>query len=282
VTFEDAFDSDGDCIANAEDQANERLFNIGRSVFFPTFRRIEGGFTISPSRSRASSSALVRQNRARGDLEEALVTLSRNLTNELHVFVSAISTVDIVTLLLRKYADLSEESNSLQAETSQDIIQRIKSLTPQGGETEQLETATAVLDEIRSHIEKMEMDRQAIMAPLGEVRELVERLFEHTGITFGPRMSFGDAANAVNSDSLSAGEKQMLSFVCYNAFYRDSIIFIDEPELSLHADWQRQLFPILERQQSSNQFIVATHSPFIYGKYPDKECELASDRGDGG
>ena len=55
----------------------------------------------------------------------------------------------------------------------------------------------------------------------------------------------------------------------------DSVIFIDEPELSLHADWQRQLFPILARQQSSNQFIVATHSPFIYSKYPDKEIELA-------
>jgi predicted ATP-dependent endonuclease of OLD family len=95
-------------------------------------------------------------------------------------------------------------------------------------------------------------------------------------------MSFGDAATAVNSESLSAGEKHMLSFVCYNAFYRDSIIFIDEPELSLHADWQRQLFSILGRQQSSNQFIVATHSPFIYSKYPDKELELVSDRGDAG
>jgi predicted ATPase len=25
------------------------------------------------------------------------------------------------------------------------------------------------------------------------------------------------------------------------------------------------------KQQSSNQFIVATHSPFIYSKYEDKE-----------
>jgi predicted ATP-binding protein involved in virulence len=215
-------------------------------------------------------------------LEEALVSLSRTLTNEPHAFVSAISTTDIVTLLLRKYADLSEESNRLQATTSQQIIQMIQALKPYGGETERLQTATDIIEDIRSRIETMEAERKSIMSPLTEVRELVQRLFKHTGIEFGSRMSFGDAANAVDSDLLSAGEKQMLSFVCYNAFYKDSIIFIDEPELSLHADWQRQLFTILQRQQSSNQFIVATHSPFIYSKYPDREVEIVADRGDSG
>jgi predicted ATP-binding protein involved in virulence len=280
VVFEDVVDEDGDVTENAESQANLRLIAFGRSVFFPTFRRIEGGFTIN--RRRTTSLLLSRQARARSDLEEALVSLSRTLTNEPHAFVSAISTTDIVTLLLRKYADLSEESNRLQATTSQQIIQMIQALKPYGGETERLQTATDIIEDIRSRIETMEAERKSIMSPLTEVRELVQRLFKHTGIEFGSRMSFGDAANAVDSDLLSAGEKQMLSFVCYNAFYKDSIIFIDEPELSLHADWQRQLFTILQRQQSSNQFIVATHSPFIYSKYPDREVEIVADRGDSG
>ena len=273
--FEDLTDENDDVFLSAEDQANEILFEFGSSVFFPTFRRIEGGFSIASSRISNN-----RPNRARMDLEEALVALARTLTHQSHVFVSAISTADIVTLLLRKYAALSEESNRLQARTSQEVIQRITTLRPQGGETAQLETATALLEEVRGRIEEMESGRQHIMAPIDEVRGLVERLFHHTGINFGARMSFGDAATAVNSDVLSAGEKQMLSFVCYNAFYKNSIILIDEPELSLHVDWQRQLFSILERQQSSNQFIVATHSPFIYSKYPDKEIEISSDRGD--
>ena len=93
-------------------------------------------------------------------------------------------------------------------------------MRPRGGETEQLETATAVLSEVRSHIETMEMVRQTIMAPLDEIRALVQRLFQHTGITFSPRSGLGDAANGVNSNFLSAGEKQILSFVCYNAFVR--------------------------------------------------------------
>ena len=72
----------------------------------------------------------------------------------------------------------------------------------------------------------------------------------------------------------------MLSFLAYNAFYQDTIFIIDEPELSLHVDWQRILFPTLLKQNSSNQFIVATHSPFIYAKYPDKELTWVDDRGD--
>lgn len=74
----------------------------------------------------------------------------------------------------------------------------------------------------------------------------------------------------------------MLSFICYNAFSNQIPIFIDEPELSLHVDWQRTLFPTLESQAKDNQFIIATHSPFIYGKYPEKEIALVKMRGDEG
>lgn len=209
-----------------------------------------------------------------------MISLSRKLTNEPHVFVSAISTVDIVGLLLRQYADLSEVSNKLQQEMSQGIIQTIKDFKSDKNDVQQIDSANNVIDQIRSKIEEMEVDRESIMTPIAAVRSLVERLFRHTGIKIGTRLSFGDAASAVNSDALSAGEKQLLSFICYNAFYKNSIIFIDEPELSLHVDWQRQLFPILESQQSSNQFVIATHSPFIYSKYPDREINVNPDRGD--
>lgn len=81
-------------------------------------------------------------------------------------------------------------------------------------------------------------------------------------------------------DKLSAGEKQMLSFLCYNTFSKNKIIFIDEPELSLHPDWQRLLIPTLLKQGGNNQFFIATHSPFIYAKYPDKELVLSEDKGE--
>ncbi|SOD40287.1 AAA family ATPase [Nitrosovibrio sp. Nv4] len=272
-TFEDMRDEDGDVVVNAEDQANKLLSGTGSSVFLPTFRRIEGGFTLSERSSNMLS-------RAKGDIEESLVALSKRLTNDNHVFVAALSTVDVVSLLVRQYTDLSEEYNQLQQKTSQEIISKIKEFKQDNSDVNQLKAANGMLDEIRIQIEGMEDSREAIMRPLEAVRNLAMKLFRHSGIKLGKNLSFGDAANAINSDALSAGEKQMLSFIAYNAFYSDAVVLIDEPELSLHVDWQRQLFPILLGQQASNQFLIATHSPFIYSKYPDKEIQIDSDRGD--
>ncbi len=258
---------------SAESKANPVIMSKGSSIFFPTFRRIEGGFSMrsgAPSRTRPG-------NRSESDIDEVLTSLSRKLSNQEHVFVSAISTQDIVSLLLRRYAGFSEEINAFQGEVSRSVIDKIR----QYEKTQSVrQDADALLSETRAEIEKIEEFRSKTMLPLDAVRALVERLFQHSGISFGKRLSFGDAAEAVNSDVLSAGEKQMLSFICYNAFHKDSVVFIDEPELSLHVDWQRQLYSILQSQQSGNQFIFATHSPFIYSKYPDKEVAIGSDKGE--
>lgn len=88
-----------------------------------------------------------------------------------------------------------------------------------------------------------------------------------------------DRENSLTINNLSAGEKQLLTFVAYNIFHNDTIFFIDEPELSLHVDWQSKLFSLLKEQNSTNQFIISTHSPFIYSLFPDKELIIDSDKG---
>jgi len=274
-TYEDLVDGDGDVFRNAEDEANSILMDFGSSVFLPTFRRIEGGFSIRPTRT-----AFGRLARNKGEIEEALNVLSKKITNAQHTFVTSISSSDIVEILLRKYADLSQIYNDFQENTSQEIIERIRAYESDTVEKDQHSTANTVLAAVKKKVQEMETKRSEIMTPMEELRGVVEKLFKHVGIKIDSRLNFGDAARAVHSDELSAGEKQMLSFLCYNAFYSESIIFIDEPELSLHVDWQRQLFSILSRQNSTNQFIIATHSPFIYSKYPDKELSLDIDRGD--
>jgi predicted ATPase len=258
---------------SAEEKANPLIISMGSSIFFPTFRRIEGGFSLisgRPSRSRPGPKPV-------SEIDDALSSLSRKLSNNEHIFVSAISTQDIVSLLLRRYASFSEEINTFQGDVSRSVIDKIRQFEKVQSAREEAEL---LLSETRAEIEKIEEFRTRTMQPLDAIRILAEKLFQHTGIVFDTRLSFGDAAEAVNSDVLSAGEKQMLSFICYNAFHKNSVIFIDEPELSLHVDWQRQLYPILESQNSGNQFIFATHSPFIYGKYPDKEVAVGDDRGE--
>lgn len=271
--FEDEHSDDRTFGDSAEDQAAPLLISHGSSLFFPTFRRIEGGFFMNvapPNRARPSG-------RVDADIDTSLASISRKLSNKEHTFVAAISSQDIVGLLLKQYASLSDEVNSFQGEVTNRVINKIRKYenTQSFGPN-----AHQLLFETRSEIERIEAYRTEVLQPFTAVRGLVEKLFKHAGISFGRRLSFGDAAAAINSDALSAGEKQMLSFICYNAFHKNTVVFIDEPELSLHVDWQRRLFSILESQKSGNQFIFATHSPFIYGKYPDKELIVGEDRGD--
>lgn len=279
--FEDDDDFE-DEIIDARDKFNNQLRPTGSSLFFPTFRRIEGGFTISGTRS-SRTNALFNASRAKGDFGEAISAVSRRLSNGSHTFVTSISTVDIAELLLRHFNEMSEEANSIQTTMSQEVIKKIRDFrrdTAKDSRPRVGEEAVETLESIRTLIENVDKNRENIMAPMRAVQELGAKIFRHKGIQINRRIGFGDAVNAINSDFLSAGEKQMLSFICYNAFTNNAPIFIDEPELSLHVDWQRTLFPTLQSQKKNNQFIIATHSPFIYGKYPDKEIALASDRGD--
>jgi predicted ATPase len=72
--------------------------------------------------------------------------------------------------------------------------------------------------------------------------------------------------------SLSSGERQIISFIhaCYLA--RERIILIDEPEISLHIDWQRDLLASIG--QYSHQLIICTHSPSIPADYNDRLFKL--------
>jgi predicted ATPase len=271
--FEDDDDEDPDFTGYAENKAQNLIIEKGSSIFFPTFRRIEGGFSIIP----ATSTRPRPGTKSNAELEESLVSISRKLSNSRHLFIAALSSQDIVSLLLKRYTTLSEEINTFQGEVTKSVIEKIRQYEKTQNNRQD---ADALLSETRAEIEKIEDFSSRTLTPLNAVRDLVERLFQHSGISFGTRLSFGDAAAAVTSDALSAGEKQMLSFICYNAFHKNSTIFIDEPELSLHVDWQRKLYSILESQESGNQFIFATHSPFIYAKYPDKEVNVGFDKGE--
>jgi len=62
----------------------------------------------------------------------------------------------------------------------------------------------------------------------------------------------------------SKGEKTLLAIMLITFLYNDRAIFIfDEPDLSLHIEWQEMLFPVLREIAPNAQFIIATHSPAL-------------------
>jgi ABC-type lipoprotein export system ATPase subunit len=137
-----------------------------------------------------------------------------------------------------------------------------------------LNAAYSAIANIRRKTTEYGGHQETLLQPFVTLSKFIATVFADKGIAVAGGLELGEGQKKISSDLLSAGEKQIFSFLVYNAFYDSIPIFIDEPEISLHVDWQRTLFPTLLQQKTGNQFIIATHSPFIYSKYSDKEITL--------
>jgi len=261
---------------------NREILKVsGTSVFFPTFRRIECGFFTSPKYEVKANrfEKAMKRGRIYHELEEGMNNLSKDLSTYQHKFVTSISTEDISYLLTKRYADISENTNKLQSELSSFITERTSLTSSSPVSNNQANLLEGALGEIQTKVDEFTAKRDELLKPFTVLSEIVNDIFQYEGIKVTDTLTLGEVKNALSSEKLSSGEKQMLSFLCYNAFYNKCIVIIDEPELSLHVDWQRLLFLTLLGQKTNNQFIVATHSPFIYSKYSDKELIIGEDRG---
>lgn len=88
---------------------------------------------------------------------------------------------------------------------------------------------------------------------------------------------FGLKARVINSvtpfdiDKLSSGEQNLI-ILYYDLIFKypkDSLIMIDEPEISLHIAWQKKFIPELKKIIKYNNIhvLIATHSPSLIGRY---------------
>lgn len=75
--------------------------------------------------------------------------------------------------------------------------------------------------------------------------------------------------DGISISKLSSGEKQLLILFIETLLQREQpyIFLADEPELSLHIAWQRNIIRAIRELNPSAQVIVATHSPEIAGPH---------------
>lgn len=98
----------------------------------------------------------------------------------------------------------------------------------------------------------------------------------------------------INIDDLSTGEKQIIIrggfLLRFLKVLNGSFILIDEPELSLHPEWQNKILQFYkklftnEKGEQVSQIFVATHSPFIINnssRYNDKVIVLQRNKNSG-
>lgn len=77
---------------------------------------------------------------------------------------------------------------------------------------------------------------------------------------------------------LSSGEKQIIitfaSFIFGFQNVSDSIYIVDEPESSLHLEWQSMFIQSLLNTKKNVQLIFATHSPDLIGEFRNKAIKV--------
>ena len=111
-------------------------------------------------------------------------------------------------------------------------------------------------------------EAQAISEPKKKFQHLIDDLFSDTGkkiVRTENEICFSHIGETLVPYQLSSGEKQMLA-ILLTVLVEDRkpyILFMDEPEISLHIDWQERLINIILDMNPNVQIILTTHSPAV-------------------
>lgn len=105
----------------------------------------------------------------------------------------------------------------------------------------------------------------------GKFRDKRIRVDQRQGLV--AEVAGGDAQYTLSLDALSSGEQHEL-VMHYDLLFRvkpNTVVLIDEPELSLHVAWQKQFLPELIGIAKVAGFdaVLATHSPYIVSDRDD-------------
>lgn len=98
--------------------------------------------------------------------------------------------------------------------------------------------------------------------------DIVDHLFEDTGKRIdreSNELSFIQYGEKLPPYLLSSGEKQMLLILLtvLTEDHQPYVLFMDEPEASLHFEWQKELISLVRELNPNAQVILTTHSPAL-------------------
>lgn len=132
----------------------------------------------------------------------------------------------------------------------------------------------------------MQEIRTAVFKEINEIFEILDLDIKISGISKNAKsipIFTNSAGDEFDINELSSGEKQLflrtLAIKMLNP--ENSIILIDEPELSLHPKWQQRIVDVYRKIGKNNQIIIATHSPHILGSVRKENIMLLDKNEDG-
>jgi len=143
------------------------------------------------------------------------------------------------------------------------------------GTLEHFQNRYAKEDELRrvvANLDRVERRVEKAMAPTELFANTLQRLFSNgkkvsaTGNQLSITLGNG---YVLPPGALSSGEKHLLKLLLAALTADEHTVLVDEPELSMHIDWQRSFVETVKALNPNCQLILATHSPEIMAEISD-------------
>ena len=103
-------------------------------------------------------------------------------------------------------------------------------------------------------------------------RYLINKEFRYNSATATLQLYNKLSNDMLDLEGLSSGEKQLIGMMAelYLAQGERYAVIIDEPELSLSVEWQKNILPDIIQSGRCDLLVAATHSPFIFENKLDR------------
>ncbi|MCF2910791.1 AAA family ATPase [Pseudoalteromonas sp. DL2-H2.2] len=192
------------------------------------------------------------------------------------------------TELLKEISTLTKESTNNKFGDYQeygDVYERLRELIqtiPTLSET----SVSGALEVYRDALKEKVMYQEEAFLAVNSYLEVVNFFLENKELSYELSkerrrptvgLKFPDGSWS-NIKVMSSGERQLLTMLyAVNRMSGFSTVLIDEPEISLHIDWQEDLLEKMMEQLGNRQIIVCTHSPSIAADFDEYMKEIAPD-----
>jgi predicted ATPase len=134
--------------------------------------------------------------------------------------------------------------------------------------------------QVVSEIQEVRRETDEVLSPQREFQRIIDSMYagnKHLVLSSpraprtagSPPIGIRVQDKSIPLKSLSSGEKQLLQILLETLGASGETVMIDEPELSLHVVWQRELVDSMQRVNEDCQLLLATHSPEIMAEVPD-------------
>ena len=132
----------------------------------------------------------------------------------------------------------------------------------------QVNVGNRIIEVLQSGADDAAQQAQSISDAKKMFQDIIDDLFKETGkqiIRSENEIRFSQLGEVLRPYQLSSGEKQMLA-ILLTVLVEDRkpyVLVMDEPEVSLHFEWQKRLIELILKLNPNVQLIVATHSPAV-------------------